>query len=50
MILVNIKDIKVQFSQNVLYHVKDDFLYKKKANHKKKTLAGFSQRGSHISA
>ncbi len=36
MILVNIKDIKVQFSQNVLYHVKDDFLYKKKQITKKR--------------
>ncbi len=34
---------QVKFSQNVLYHMKDDFLLKT-ANHKTITLAGFSQR------
>ncbi len=38
---------QVKFSQNVLYHMKDDFLLKK-ANHKTITLAGFLQRGSEM--
>ncbi len=45
MILVNIKDIKVQFSQNVLYHVKDDFfVYKKKQITKKDISWVFTER------
>ncbi len=46
MALVNIKDIKVTFSQNVLYLMKDDFK-QKTVNHNKMTLAGFSQREGH---
>ncbi len=45
---VNIKDIKVTFSQNVLYHGEGWYFVEKKANHKKMTLAGFSQKGSYI--
>ncbi len=41
MTLLNIKDIKVTFSQNVLYSMKDDFIF---------TLAGFSQRESQFNA
>ncbi len=41
MTLLNIKDIKVTFSQNVLYHTKDDF-FVENSKSQKKTLAGFS--------
>ncbi len=44
---VNIKDIKVKFTQYVLFHIKYDFC-RKKTNYKKMTLSGFSQRGSQI--
>ncbi len=44
----NIKDTKNIFSQNVLYNMLDDFMQKIVKKKKKKTLAGFSQRGSHI--
>ncbi len=47
MTLLNIKDIKATFSQNVLYHMKDD-LFVENRNSQKITLAGFSQRGSQM--
>ncbi len=48
-ILINIKDTKNIFSQNVLCNMLDDFM-QKIVNTIKMTLAGFSQRGSHILA
>ncbi len=42
-----LKIYRLNFHRNVLYHMKE-FFCRKKPNHKKMTLAGFSQRGSLI--
>ncbi len=44
MTLLNIKDIKATFSQNVLYHMKDD-LFVENRNSQKITLAGIHREG-----
>ncbi len=46
-LLSQYKDLKVKFSQNVLYHMKNDFLVENSKS-QKMTLTGFSQRGSHL--
>ncbi len=43
MTLLNFKDMKVQFSQNVLYLMKDEFM-QKTVNHKKKISWVFIER------
>ncbi len=49
--VIYMKYMKVKFSQNVLYHMKDD-LMEKTVNHKNKIDFSwdfsFSQRGSHL--
>ncbi len=48
-LLSQYKDIKVTFSQNVLYYMKDDFyFFVENKNSQTMPLAGFSQRGSHL--
>ncbi len=47
-LLGHIKDIKVRFSQNILYLMKEDFI-KKPANDKKKDFSWvFTEREGHI--
>ncbi len=44
-ILSQYKDIKVTFSQNVLYHMKDDFFCRKKQITQKWLKLGFLREG-----
>ncbi len=45
---VNINDIKVTFSQNVFYHMKNVFFFVETANHKKMTSWSFTYCGVHV--